>query len=223
MAVKWISKCNSVAVSFARFLWVLCLRVDRKVCRKQRTILSILIYFTQLSLGGREATVSNPSRKHLTKEQREVIEAGLLNNDSARTIAKRLGVSPSTITREVKTNRTLREKKSNKPTKLSHRCVHVSECDKVGSACSSCFSLFTLCKQCRTKQCIYYCSDFMRKVCPQTQKWPYICPANCKKRSGCNYQKASYSAYEADQNYRNRLSSTRSGIAVTQEETRSDG
>lgn len=162
--------------------------------------------------------MSNPSRKHLTKEQREVIEAGLLNNDSARTIAKRLRVSPSTITREVKTNRTLREKKSNKPTKLSHRCVHVSECDKVGSACSSCFSSFTLCKQCRTKQCIYYCSDFMRKVCPQTQKWPYICPVNCKKRSGCNYQKASYSAYEADQNYRNRLSSTRSGIAVTQEE-----
>lgn len=68
--------------------------------------------------------MSNPSRKHLTKEQREVIEAGLLNHDSARTIAKRIRVSPSTITREVKANRTLREKKSNKPIKLSHRCVH---------------------------------------------------------------------------------------------------
>lgn len=50
------------------------------------------------------------------------------------------------------------------------------------------------------------------------QKWPYIYPTYCEKRSGCNRQKASYSAYEADRNYRNRLSLSRSGITVTQEE-----
>ena len=35
--------------------------------------------------------------KHLTKENREVIEFGIKNKDSARTIAKRIDVSPSTI------------------------------------------------------------------------------------------------------------------------------
>lgn len=58
----------------------------------------------------------------------------------------------------------------------------------------------------------------LRIGCPQTQKWPYIYPTNCKKRSGCNCQKSSYSSYGADCSYRNRLSSTRSGITVTQEE-----
>lgn len=54
--------------------------------------------------------VSNPSRKHLIKEQREIKEVGLLNSSSTRTITKRLKVSPSIVIQDFKANRTLKEK-----------------------------------------------------------------------------------------------------------------
>lgn len=60
-------------------------------------ILSIPIYRTQLFLGGK-AVMSNPNRNNLTKRQCEVIETGILNRNSTRTIAKRFKIGPSIIT-----------------------------------------------------------------------------------------------------------------------------
>lgn len=46
----------------------------------------------------------------MTEENREVIEFGIAQGDSAGTIAKRIGVNKSSVTREVKKNRTVKEK-----------------------------------------------------------------------------------------------------------------
>jgi transposase, IS30 family len=156
--------------------------------------------------------------KHLTKENREVIEFGIKNKDSARTIAKRIDVSPSTIVREVKQNRTMRTKKVAKGMPVSTRCKHYSECSSTGSVCEKCLSAFTLCKKCKTRNCIDVCSDFERKMCPTTQKWPYVCPDGCHKRTHCGYPKFSYNAHDANESYKVRLSDSRKGICLSNDE-----
>lgn len=156
--------------------------------------------------------------KHLNLEQRFVIEEGLREGESCRTIAKKIGVSPSTVSREVQVNRVGKEIKSRRPLKLSLRCTHFPDCEKVGQACPKCSSLFVRCRDCRTRHCIHSCPDFERKQCPWTSKWPYVCPPHCRKRGGCNYPKYRYRASEAHAQAQTRLSESRRGIDISEEE-----
>lgn len=158
------------------------------------------------------------NRKHLTLEMREVIQAGLEEKASARKISKRIGVSPSTVTREIKVNRTIKERKAAANAKLSVRCVHYRDCEKSGGACKKCSTRFTVCKNCRTYDCTKSCPDFVRVMCPATEVWPYVCPAMCPKKSHCGYPKVSYSALSAHTLSTQRLSESRSGIGICEEE-----
>lgn len=54
---------------------------------------------------------SKSKGKHLSKPNREAIEDGVRAGRSARGIAASIGVAPATVTREVKTNRTVAEPK----------------------------------------------------------------------------------------------------------------
>ena len=162
--------------------------------------------------------MARSSSKHMTEESREVIEEGLLKGDSARKIAKKIGVSPSTITREVKANRTVREKKAARNAKLALRCVRYNDCQASGSACKKCSTRLTSCKNCKTRSCIDTCPNFVRKMCPATEQWPYICPEGCSKRSYCGFPKCSYSAREAQKAYKIRLACSRQGIDLSDEE-----
>lgn len=156
--------------------------------------------------------------KHLIKEKREVIAIGVRNSQSSRKIAKAIEVSPSTVIREVKANRTVREKKSALNTKLSSRCIKYNNCQVSGSACEKCSTKLTTCKHCRTRNCIETCLDYERKMCPTTESWPYVCPEGCPKRAHCGFPKCSYDAGDAHAAYLTRLKSSREGISLTQEE-----
>lgn len=156
--------------------------------------------------------------KHLTKENREVIEAGIRARDSARKIARRIDVSASTVTREAKANRTVREKRPAKNAKLSTRCVRYNGCQASGTACGKCSTRLTTCKHCRTRSCIEACPDFERRACPTTERWPFVCPEGCLKRTGCSYPKCSYDAGDAHLAYLARLKSSREGIYLAQDE-----
>lgn len=156
--------------------------------------------------------------KHLTKDNREVIETGIRNSDSSRKIAKRIDVNASTVIREVKANRTMREIKSSPNAKLSSRCVKYRECEERGSACEKCSSTLTACKHCKTRNCITTCSEYERKMCPTTESWPYVCVQKCPKRGQCGYPKFHYDAGDAHNAYRVRLKESRQGVCVTQEE-----
>lgn len=162
--------------------------------------------------------MSKTKGKHLTKENREVIEVGIRDVESCRKIAKRIDVSASTVTREVRVNRTIREKKSSRGTNLSIRCVHCKDCDIIGLACEECSTKLTACKACRTRSCIDTCANFERKMCPTTQMWPYVCPEKCPKKAHCGYPKCSYDARDADEAYRIRLRSSRESIDCSPEE-----
>jgi len=156
--------------------------------------------------------------KHLSREDREVIESGIRNGDSSRAIAKRIGVSPSTVTREVKAHRTVVEKKLSAKENASLRCANRESCQASGTACPKCSTKLTNCKDCRTRRCILTCPDYEPKMCPATGKWPYVCPDRCPKRGWCGLPKCGYDAGDADAAYRTTLSSSRSGTCCTQEE-----
>lgn len=156
--------------------------------------------------------------KHLSKENREVIEAGIRSGDSARKIAKRIGVSASTVVREVRQNKTVKEKRSAHGAKLSVRCVKYRDCQASGLACEKCSTRLTTCKNCKTRSCIDTCPDYRRAMCPVTEAWPYVCPDGCKKRPGCSFAKCSYGAFDAESSYQDRLRSSRAGIGVSLEE-----
>lgn len=129
--------------------------------------------------GGKEAVMPEEKGRHLTKENREVIETGIRERDSSRKIAKRIDVSASTVTREVKANRTVREKKATRNANLSIRCAEHKDRQASGSACEKCSTKLTTCKHCKTRNCIETCADYARKMCPTTETWPYVCPENC--------------------------------------------
>lgn len=155
---------------------------------------------------------------HLTRANREVIEEGLREGKSARAIARMIDVSPSTVTREVRTNRTLIEQKRRAGANLAIRCAKYKECERGGSACTNCHSKLTSCKRCRTHSCIDMCPDFERKTCTLTQKWPFVCSPTCSKRGLCAYPKCRYDATSADEAYHARLVSSREGIDLSPEE-----
>lgn len=156
--------------------------------------------------------------RHLTIESREAIEEGLANGDSARTIAKRIGASPSTVTREVKANRTVREPKLPYGKQRSWRCAHVADCHRSGSACGGCPSRLTPCRTCKTRDCTRSCPDFELKMCPAVRRWPYVCPPGCPRRRSCGLPKCSYRAADAQDSYRLRLASSREGADISPEE-----
>lgn len=156
--------------------------------------------------------------KHLTKENREVIEKGVRDRDSARSIAKMIDVSPSTVTREVRAHRTVRDVRFPKNGSGASRCARYRDCQRGGDACPECASRLTTCKRCLTRRCVLVCPDYERRMCPETESWPYVCPEGCPRRPHCGYPKCSYDAGDADAAYRGTLSSSRSGICATAEE-----
>ena len=113
--------------------------------------------------------------KHLTLEDREVIEDGIRDGKSCRAIAKRLHVSPSTVSREVEANRkaTLTKRKDFKP---GRNCKRFNECEEIGTACASCSTYKTRCRSCRTRKCVDLCGKFELRECPETRGWPWTCP-----------------------------------------------
>jgi IS30 family transposase len=167
---------------------------------------------------GKETTMARNNKNHLTVDNREVIEDGLRSGSSARKIAKKLGVAPSTITREVKKHRTVKEIKKSPRVKLSLRCVHYSKCTEKHSACDICASSINFCRECKVRHCIDRCPRFERVMCPKVSKWPYICPAECTKKARCGFPKCTYTAFEADRIYRQTLSESRQNIVLSEEE-----
>ena len=157
-------------------------------------------------------------RKHMDKDSRVAIEEGIRNGDSCREIARVVGVSPSTVTREVRVNRTVTERPRRDGAKLSVRCARYRECARVGVACEGCTTGYVRCRDCRTRSCIDSCPDFELRMCPATEAWPHVCQSPCPKRSHCTFPRVRYRAEEAQASYEARLSSSRSGVDLTEAE-----
>lgn len=148
------------------------------------------------------------SYKHLTHEQRVLIEDRLNHKKSIRSISKELNKSPSTILREIQNHSTFIPTIEN-DCKYRRDCneKHVCGNDKCNHKCYSCSYI-----------CTKFCKLYEKLSCPKLEPAPYLCNG-CKYVSAyCMYDRTVYKSTEAQKEYKKLLSDTRSGFDITEKE-----
>lgn len=152
------------------------------------------------------------TQKHMTLDQRIMIEKGLDQGSSFRSIALQLGKDPTTISKEIKKHRIFRE--HNHFNDAKNKCALVNDCKK-RNICKIyapvCKRMCKLCNHCNSR-----CDDFTPKSyhCAKLDKAPFVCNP-CKKKSGCRLDKAYYRATIAHKQYRTVLVESRTGINIS--------
>ena len=156
------------------------------------------------------------TKKHMTLEDRIVIETSLKNKDSFKTIADRICKSPSSVSREIRSHLIFR--RVGAMNSNYNACLHRAACTKQ-HICKVCHSerKFKMCKRCA--MCNAFCSDFEVQICSRLLKPPYVCNG-CSDRITCTLEKRYYNAQAAHQEYCNVLSESRSGISFSEDEIR---
>ena len=154
--------------------------------------------------------------KHMTLDERIIIESMLSEKKSLSSIARELNRSLSTISSEVK-NKSLSEKKGayigRKPFNNCRNRFHCS----VKSLCSPCCKSIRpkLCRSCNL--CTVHCDQFEKETCAKLLKPPYVCNG-CGQIGYCTLEKKFYRAKEADAKYRMTLRESRTGVTYSEEE-----
>lgn len=153
-----------------------------------------------------------PRRKgaHLTYEDRCIIEDMLKHGSSFREIARRLNVSPTTVSGEVRRNR-MRRRPAHFLFDRARKCIHYRSCERRG-VCGSCTTPQKLCKTCLSEDCCSFCKLFEMKGCPRLEKAPYV-RNFCVRSSICELGRAYYLARDAQAKHDSRASCTHAGIA----------
>ena len=154
--------------------------------------------------------------KHLTAEERKVIEDLLNLKRSYASIAQTLGKDPTTISKEVKTHTIVR--RTGFYGSNYNNCKHQFSC-KRSAICHLCTSpqKHPLCRNC--SMCNQHCPDFEPVICSRRSKTAHVCNG-CGFINDCHFEKKFYKASKAQQEYRTMLSESRSGIGFSEEELR---
>ena len=155
--------------------------------------------------------------RHLTAEERKVIEDSLNHKMSYASIAQALGKDPTTISKEVKSHVVVR--RDGVFGKNYNNCKHQFFC-KRSALCDLCTSpqKHVLCRNCT--MCNQHCPDFEPVTCSRRKKTAHVCNG-CGFARECNFEKKFYKAAKAQQEYRTLLSESRSGIGFTEDELKS--
>lgn len=115
------------------------------------------------------------------KERRE-IEDGLDRGDSIREIARLIDRNPSTVSREVKQNRTCRAHKTKKG-----NCREANWCRRAQICGEACFYPGARCAGCDKADCRTVCPKYqLQTSCDILAQSPWVCNACKKRRYGCN-------------------------------------
>ena len=155
--------------------------------------------------------------KHLTLEDRIMIEKMLSENKSIGSIAERVKKSKTTISREVR-KRAVDSNKS-APHRIPNRCTKRYECHKKhlcpDEQCKQRFRVAKECRQCR--QCNSSCKDYQEEKCERLMKPPYVCNG-CETEHRCVLRKKYYIAVKAEEQYRHILVESRTGANISEAE-----
>lgn len=146
-------------------------------------------------------------------EDRCVIEEMLIEKASFRSIAKTLGVSPTTISHEVKSNRFFFFPKRMRATPSS-RCNKYRNCGVI-DLCEKCTSSVSVCKHCKEFDCYRICKEHEPLICKKLNKAPFVCVV-CQKRGQCTFKQARYRASTAQLAHDKRLRDAHIGISVSE-------
>lgn len=143
--------------------------------------------------------------KHLTLEERVLIEDRLNHGQSVRSIARELNKSPSTILREIRNH-------SCNLSSQKNDCLNFKYCNYKGLCGNT--DCKKLCRRCSIP-CRKFCPDYVKAYCDKLGIAPYICNT-CSHINLCRYDKTVYRANQAENGYRKTLTSARSGFDVTE-------
>ena len=151
---------------------------------------------------------------HLTYMDRCEIQRGLRQHRNFTEIARLIGCSPDTISKEIRKHRYHKPypSKSAVPNRCKYRdsCRRKNVCQKkLGKKCK------IPCRECTS--CNKLCPDFVDAPCPVEKKAPYVCNA-CPKSRTCMFDKYLYNAEHAHREYVDTLHSSREGIDLTKDE-----
>lgn len=137
---------------------------------------------------------------HLTIEERKIIQVGIENGSSKKSIADTLGKDKSTIGKEIK-NHLCQTYKSKYPVE----CLNINKCSNGYSY------------GCNTK-----CQNYKRFICKRRDRSPGACNG-CDDYKKCKYNKYKYDASIAQDEYSQVLSESRLGINATYSEIKELG
>lgn len=156
------------------------------------------------------------NNKHLTLDERITIETMLKQKANITQIANALGKHPTTISKEIRNRLVFR--RVGYMNFNYNACALRFKCSK-SKICAVCHSQrkYSLCKRC--SMCNSFCKDFVRQTCQKLTRPPYVCNG-CGNRLSCSLEKRFYYAKDAEKEYRQILSDSRSGISLSEEEIR---
>lgn len=156
------------------------------------------------------------NNKHLSLKDRQYIEASLNENKSFREISRYLCKDPTTISKEVKLNRTQNTWNKGSFTNPHNFCVHRYHCKKK-NVCNKIIICDYYCRSCI--KCNNVCDHFEQEKCNRITRAPFVCNSCNKPRNKCTIEtKFNYDAKAAQRYYEERLSGSREGINMTRTE-----
>lgn len=151
--------------------------------------------------------------KHLSLDDRLIIERELSLGKSFKYIGKLINKDCTTISKEVRNHYKI--KNSGGYGRVFNNCIYRNEC-KITSLCNNCHQSKN--RQCRyCLSCKNVCSNYKEEICSRLNKLPYVCN-NCKNLSHCTLSKHIYEGDYAFNEYKQVLSETRSGVVIDKEE-----
>ena len=153
--------------------------------------------------------------KHLSLNDRILIEKYLDDDLTFAYISRRIGRSLSTVSREVRNHRSF----TGDYDRLSpNGCSRYQGCLKK-NLCSteSIYTCRNRCKFCKEYDCKKICPEFDPAECQALDSPPYVCNG-CPKEKQCKKIHAYYSAGSAHNRYLKLLSESRKGVRISMEE-----
>lgn len=147
------------------------------------------------------------SKKHMDINDRIRIQRGLEEGRSLSSIAREISVSASTVSREIRANRTkdFRGKGRWNPCAKKRGCLVRNVCGSCGMA---------RCAACGRVRCWGVCPEYEENACDALERAPFVC-GDCARMHNCGFVKARYLAVDAQLAYERRLVESREGISVT--------
>lgn len=152
--------------------------------------------------------------KHLTFDDRLVIQEQLTLGHSFRSIASSLGKSPTGISKEVKKHVLYIHTKPYG--RLLNACIHRFTCQK-NEVCTPCEYKRPkdYCRLC--SYCNQGCPDYIEEECSKLKEAPYVCNP-CPNRARCSLIQHFYDAKKAQKDYETSWREDRQGFYLTGEQ-----
>lgn len=152
--------------------------------------------------------------KHMNEETRYAIRKGLEDHLSFAEIARTLGLSGSTVSREIRNHLIVR--RTGGAGRVFNDCVKRYRCE-IRGICEGCFK-DSKCSGCSV-QCTARCRSYEKENCARLNKPPYVCNG-CVRRGSCTLEKRLYDPAAAQKEYEAVWAESHTGLSYTEEELR---